>query len=185
MSVKYVIHWRSASDDVSGPEDAIQALEDFLPHGSGFDNGTSVDMDRSSRKRVVLNTSYHHMTEAGFYDGWTDHDVILKPVFGPCKYDMRITGRDRNQVKDYIGDTFADLLDLAIVASWDDAEKTMVYEIERGETMNIEAYTMDADTYCPDCAKSVSGRHARGRVSEPCRAQRPSRHPRRDRRRRR
>ena len=79
-------------------------LEDF-PSGSGFDNGTKLDEDRSTPNRLIFTTAFHHMNEGGMYDGWTDHEVIVTPdlAFG---FVLRITGRDRNQIKDYIGEMF-------------------------------------------------------------------------------
>jgi len=44
------------------------------------------------------------MNENGYYDGWTSHTVTVTPGWnGP---ELRITGRDRNQIKDYLYDTF-------------------------------------------------------------------------------
>ena len=94
---------------------ALESMaRDGLPSGSGFDNGTSIDLQRSNPCRVVLETSFHHMDENGFYDGWTDHDVVIRPslVHG---FDLRVTGRDRNDVKGYIGEAFDD----ALHDSWD------------------------------------------------------------------
>ena len=74
----------------------IQELcESFLPHGSGFDSGTAIDLDNSKPNRIILNTSFHHMDEMGGYDGWTDHQVIITPslIWG---FNLRITGRDRD-----------------------------------------------------------------------------------------
>lgn len=78
---------------------------DMLPAGSGFDSGTRVDLDASKPGRVVLNTAFHHMNPGGFYDGWTYHNIVLTPAFGfPI---VRITGRDRNGIKDYLAEVFA------------------------------------------------------------------------------
>lgn len=81
----------------------------ILPSGSGFDNGTTVDVDRSRPDRLVLNTSFHHMDEYGGYDGWTEHAVIVRPslIHG---FELRVDGRDRNGIKDYIADVFNALL---------------------------------------------------------------------------
>jgi len=41
----------------------------------------------------------------GYHDGWTDHQLIVTPSlqFG---FHIRITGKDRNQTKDYLHETF-------------------------------------------------------------------------------
>lgn len=78
-----------------------------LPSGSGFDSGSSIDLDASTQSKIVIDTSFHHMTE-GMYDGWTDHKVVVVATFDG--FDLRVTGRDRNMIKEYIGDLFYDVL---------------------------------------------------------------------------
>ena len=82
---------------------------DHLPRGSGFDSGSTIDVDRSTAERIVINTAYHHMDDGGCYDGWTEHDVIVTPslAFG---FNLRITGRDRNEFKDYASELFHSVL---------------------------------------------------------------------------
>lgn len=80
-------------------------IRQFLPHGSGIDAGIKFDFDASKVDRLVFNFGFHHMNEGGFYDGWTDHSIIVRPslAFG---IDLRITGRDRNAIKEYLYDVF-------------------------------------------------------------------------------
>lgn len=82
---------------------------ELLPSGSGFDSGTRIVRGLSGDKKIVLYTSYHHMVE-GMYDGWTEHEVVITPVLGTRRISIRVTGRDRNDIKEYIADTFADAL---------------------------------------------------------------------------
>lgn len=77
----------------------------LMPSGSGFDSGTRFDWDESKPNRLVFITSFHHMNDGGMYDGWTEHTVIITPNLA-LGFDLRITGRDRNDIKDYIGETF-------------------------------------------------------------------------------
>lgn len=86
-------------------------VSNLLPSGSGFDNGTSFDDVRSNADRLIFNTSFHHMDENGTYDGWTQHTVTVKAdlVHGII---IRVTGRNRNAVKEYIAETFGQLLRL-------------------------------------------------------------------------
>jgi hypothetical protein len=80
-------------------------VKEHLPSGSGFDNGTQ--FDRASKpNRLVFNTAFHHMHESGMYDGWTDHQVIVTPDLG-MRFDVRVTGRNRNDIKEYISSSFA------------------------------------------------------------------------------
>ena len=95
----------------------VQTIEEICrnhaPHGSGFDSGTTFDFNASKPERLVFNTSYHHMNEGGYYDGWTEHQVVVTPslLFG---YHLKVTGRNRNDIKDYIGGCFASFLDVRL-----------------------------------------------------------------------
>jgi hypothetical protein len=91
-------------------EERIEALVDrHMPSGSGFDSGTKIQLGRSSEEKLVFATSFHHMNDAGMYDGWTEHDVIVTPslAFG---FKLRITGRNRREIKDYMHEMFDRIL---------------------------------------------------------------------------
>lgn len=79
-------------------------LEKELPSGCGFDLGTSIVINDCKSNKIVLHTSYHHKNDIGYYDGWTYHDIIVTPSF--YDIELRITGKDKNNIKDYIHDTF-------------------------------------------------------------------------------
>lgn len=84
----------------------IDNLVDMLPSGSGFDNGTKLNEDRSHTCKLVFETSFHHMSDSGMYDGWTEHTVTVTPTFGAGSMDIRVSGRNRNDIKEYIADSF-------------------------------------------------------------------------------
>ena len=93
--------------------DVILALvRRYMPHGSGIDNGATSDIGASTATRLVFHTSYHHMDQNGFYDGWTEHVVRVTPTFGGI--DVTVGGRNRNDIKDYLADMFRDALERAI-----------------------------------------------------------------------
>jgi len=75
----------------------------YLPRGSGFDSGCSIRF--ASDEKIIIRTAFHHMDENGYYDGWTEHLVHVYPslMFG---FRLRITGKDRNGIKEYIADQF-------------------------------------------------------------------------------
>ncbi len=73
------------------------------PRGSGIDNGTFLG-ETSSKKKLVFVTAFHHMDEHGGYDGWTEHRVVVTPEFQG--FSLRVTGCDRNGIKDYLGELF-------------------------------------------------------------------------------
>ncbi len=99
--------------------DMIETLcRDYLPSGSGFDNGTELDADRSTSGRLVFNVGFHHMDSNGFYDGWTHHSVIVTPSL-VSGYDLRVTGRNKRDIKDYIAETFHAALGQSLSVTFD------------------------------------------------------------------
>ena len=81
----------------------------YLPSGSGIDQGTKIELDESSSEKIVLSCSYHHMDDNGHYDGWTQHKIIVTASL-ETGLRIRVTGRDRNGIKEYLGDTFSSVL---------------------------------------------------------------------------
>jgi hypothetical protein len=79
-------------------------LRTYLPSGSGFDAGTTLEREKSSDKKLVFRTAYHHMNGGGYYDGWTEHLVTALPTFDGIE--IRVSGRNRNSIKEYIVDVF-------------------------------------------------------------------------------
>lgn len=79
-------------------------VREHLPSGSGFDNGTRLIRDVYTPAQLWFKTDFHHMSEHGYYDGWSEHTVIVTPAWGG--FDLRVTGRDRNNIKDYIAEVF-------------------------------------------------------------------------------
>ena len=81
--------------------DDIKRLLYFMPSGSGVDSGTELDLDNSTPEKLVFHADYHHMNECGMYDGWTEHTITVRPSlqFGIT---LSISGRNRNDVKDYL-----------------------------------------------------------------------------------
>lgn len=86
--------------------DMIESLvEQHLPHGSGFDSGTKIDMDASRADKLVFTTEFHHMDEWGGYDGWTEHTVTVTPALSN-NFHLRISGRNRNDIKEMMYQDF-------------------------------------------------------------------------------
>lgn len=79
-----------------------------FPHGSGFDSGTKFDLSNNLRfngEKLVFTTAFHHMNEGGMYDGWSEHVVIVSPSLA-YGFTVKISGRDRNEIKEYIAEMF-------------------------------------------------------------------------------
>lgn len=90
----------------------ISQMVGELPSGSGFDNGTKIDLDASHAEKLVFQTSYHHMTD-GYYCGWTEHTVTVTPSF-VNGVNIRVSGRNYNDIKDYIAEQFDYALRLSV-----------------------------------------------------------------------
>lgn len=85
--------------------EALGHYEELLPSGAGIDTGSIIDIERSTPDKLVIVFSFHHLNSNGFYTRWTDHTAVIKPslAFG---IDIRITGRDHNDIKDYLHEAF-------------------------------------------------------------------------------
>lgn len=60
----------------------IHEYNKMLPCGSGYDRGSSIDVENSTRTKLVIKTSFHHLDPNGFYTKWTLHTVRVTPHFG-------------------------------------------------------------------------------------------------------
>ena len=104
----------------------LERAQQHLPSGSGLDLGPRLDMDKSTPERLVFERcSFHHMDEWGSYDGWSDHEVVVTPslAYG-CE--IRVTGRDRNCIKEYIHSCFAYAMDVLVDSEGNLAKKPEV-----------------------------------------------------------
>src|SRR5258706_15447981 len=79
-------------------------VAEHMPSGSGIDAGIYLDFESSKPDKLIFTFSYHHMDD-GYYDGWTSHKLTINPSLA-FDFDMRITGENHNNVKDYFYDTF-------------------------------------------------------------------------------
>src|SRR5262245_39776122 len=96
-----------ASGNTEWRDRHAQRIEDFcdsLPSGSGFDDGIKFLRGFSQAEKLVFQADFHHMNEGGYYDGWSHHTVTITPSleFG---FAIKVSGRDRNQIKEYIAET--------------------------------------------------------------------------------
>jgi hypothetical protein len=87
----------------------LALVREHMPSGSGFDCGTTIDYDDSHAEKLVFTTSFHHMNSDGYYCGWTEHTVTVTPSF-IGGFNLRISGRNANNIKEYIHDAFSSAL---------------------------------------------------------------------------
>ena len=98
-----------STDMLEGAYKLLSKLSQSLPSGSGLDRNPRLYIDQSREDRLIFQADFHHMNDVGFYDGWTNHNVIVTPslAFG---FNIRVTGRNRNDIKDHIETVFYDFL---------------------------------------------------------------------------
>lgn len=91
-------------------EEILNKIVDRGPSGDGIDCGTKLYLTDSNGEKIKLLCAYHHLNKNGYYDGWTSHNIIITPslAFG---YTMRITGRNRNNIKEYLAQVYSSWLD--------------------------------------------------------------------------
>lgn len=84
-------------------------VHEHMPSGAGIDREVKLNLKESTEEKLVFYTSYHHMNEVGMYDGWTDHVIRVRPslCYGIV---LSISGRDRNDIKDYLHEVFHEAL---------------------------------------------------------------------------
>lgn len=106
----------------------VERIMDTAPSGSGIDLGTRLDLEESGNTKLVFQVDYHHMNDSGYYDGWTEHRAIVTPRL--TGIDIKITGRNRNGIKDLLGDEIHHWLTLGIDIPLD-MDPVLKYDIER------------------------------------------------------
>lgn len=90
----------------------IEKLIQRFDTGSGFDGRAAFNWDESHRNKLVFLIPYHHMNDAGYYDGWSKLKVTVIPdlVFG---VHIKITGivrRYRSRDRDYFMDCVTNII---------------------------------------------------------------------------
>ncbi len=98
--------WSSLNQGhIDTAEDRIKMLiHAHLPSGSGFDAGCKL-LDESTPEKLVFSADFHHLSDRGYYIGWSEHKVIVRPCLA-WGFTLKVTGRDRRDIKDYIAETF-------------------------------------------------------------------------------
>ncbi len=69
--------------------------------------------EMSSGELLEFKTAFHHMDENGCYDGWTEHTVTVTPSL-IHEFTVKVSGRDRNEIKSYIAETFQHALSVVL-----------------------------------------------------------------------
>lgn len=92
--------------------DTLHDLEKLLPSGSGIDAGCKIGSG-STHDKIVIEFDYHLMNENGMYERWIDFGLRITPSL--CNdFDIHITGRDKDGIKEYLYDLFYDALETEV-----------------------------------------------------------------------
>ena len=94
--------------------DKLQELAEYLPSGSGIDSGCTIDEENSTKNKIIIHSSFHHMDENGFYCGWSDFTVTVTPDF-VNDFKLKIVGNNAiypafSYTKDYLYELFRESL---------------------------------------------------------------------------
>ena len=86
-------------------ESIIHLVNGRMPHGSGIDNGITLDIEKSTSNKLVFLFSYHFMDENGYYAGWEDYKLTVTSSLA-FDIEMKFTGKNRNDIKEYFYQIF-------------------------------------------------------------------------------
>ena len=89
----------------------LSLLQELLPNGNGIrgQEGLAEILPESTKKRIVIYTTYWHPNDSYETSRWTAHQVIITPSF-EREINIRITGKNKDNVKDYLHDIFREAL---------------------------------------------------------------------------
>lgn len=107
-------------------EDNLRDIErNLLPSGSGIDNGCKLEMPDEYDGTFTMTFGYHHMDENGFYCGWTQHAIAVRPsLVSDFDLDMESDLEDfddRDDLEDYLAQVFDYTLSRPV--QWDQERK--------------------------------------------------------------
>lgn len=103
----------------------------YLPNGDGFNNGTEIDVENSTKDRIILSSAYHHMDDYGIYCDWSHFKVIVTfeedGTFNILGIDTIIYGNADRSMRDldieYWAEVFTYALDVELKGRGKDDEK--------------------------------------------------------------
>ena len=89
-----VTRWIPLTDEFKIEKmDKLDELSKLLPSGSGIDSGCAIDEEKSTKNKIVIHSSFHHLDNNGFYCGWSNFDVIVTPDL-LHDFNLKIVGRN-------------------------------------------------------------------------------------------
>jgi hypothetical protein len=92
----------------------LEELLNKLPTGSGIDAGSTIAFEECKPDKIVFNSAFHVLDSNGYYDGWIEFKVIVRPSFTGFDLDIKPLQRKtyfNDYLRDYVFDVFWDALD--------------------------------------------------------------------------
>lgn len=112
----------------------LDALKDMLPSGSGFDAGCEILL--VERDLIKIQCDFHHMTDSGYYCGWSNNVATITPAFLGfyVSVEMDSTNVDSSEFDrdfhiSYIEECIFNTLDANVAIAFDKATKSFTYKV--------------------------------------------------------
>ena len=91
-------------------EKELTLLQELLPNGNGIRRQLKCVISlKSTKERIVIDTSYCHSNYSDERSRWTEHQVVITPSF-EGEIGIRIAGKNVNNLKKYLDDVFREAL---------------------------------------------------------------------------
>jgi hypothetical protein len=89
----------------------LSLLQELLPNGNGIreHEGLAVILLESTKKRIVIETTYWPPHDSYETTRRTVHQLVITPSF-EGEINIRVTGKNENNVKEYLQDIFREAL---------------------------------------------------------------------------
>ena len=72
--------------------------------------GIEILQEKCDELNKLFNSSYKpNVDENGYYDGWTEHEVIIIPSLR-YGFNVKVTGKNKNDIKEYIRHVFNNIV---------------------------------------------------------------------------
>ena len=99
-------------------EHKIDMFVDKLPSGSGIDSGNDLDYDKSTGKKLIINSAFHTMDDAGGYGGWVNYRVVVTTSL-QHGFNLNIIGnfssnKNAHDLKEYLYEVYNYALESAV-----------------------------------------------------------------------
>ena len=96
-------------------ENIINLVKNYMPCGSGFNEGTTIDLEKSTNEKLIFNSAFHFSDDKGLYADWVEFIAVVTPSL---QFGLNVCFCGKGKAKkmfyqniDYFTDVFSDCLD--------------------------------------------------------------------------